>query len=43
MSSSFLDDTLQLAAPLIDGTINEAQVSSWDSTENDHYYFYNIL
>jgi len=24
MSSSFLDDTLQSAAPLIDGTINEA-------------------
>jgi len=26
--SSFLDDTLQSAAPLIDGTINEAQISS---------------
>jgi len=25
MSSSFLDDTLQSAAPLIDGTINEAK------------------
>jgi len=24
ISSSFLDDTFQLAAPLIDGTINEA-------------------
>jgi len=41
--SSFLDDTLQSAAPLIDGTINEAQISSWDSTENGQYYFYKVV
>jgi len=43
MSSSFLDDTLQSAVPLIDGTINEAQISSWDNTENGQYYFYKVM
>jgi len=46
MSSSFLDNTLQSAAPLIDGTnrtINEAQFLSLDSMENGQYYFYKVV
>jgi len=36
-------DTLQSAALIIDGTINEAQISSRDSTENGQYYFYKVV